>query len=83
MILGDNLYYGQGSPDGISVLPQIEPKTKRATVFAYRVATPERYGVIVYDKNGNPTDIIEKPKNSPSKWAVTGFYFYDNDVRRD
>ena len=77
MILGDNLYYGQGLP---LMLPQVAKKPSGATVFGYRVANPERYGVIAYDKQGQPTDIIEKPKDPPSKWVVTGFYFYDNQV---
>jgi glucose-1-phosphate thymidylyltransferase len=77
MILGDNLYYGEGLP---TLLPKVAKKAKGATVFGYRVADPERYGVIAFDKKNKPTDIIEKPKEAPSKWAVTGFYFYDNQV---
>jgi glucose-1-phosphate thymidylyltransferase len=77
MILGDNLYYGQGLP---IVLPQVAKKTHGATVFGYRVSEPERYGVIAYDKQSNPIDIIEKPKVAPSRWVVTGLYFYDNQV---
>ncbi|HEU0117496.1 MAG TPA: glucose-1-phosphate thymidylyltransferase RfbA [Alphaproteobacteria bacterium] len=77
MILGDNLYFGHGLQD---LLPQIAKRKSGATVFAYRVANPERYGVIEYNKKGQPTDVIEKPKKAPSKWAVTGLYFYDNDV---
>ena len=77
MILGDNLYYGQGLHD---ILPQVAKKKSGATVFAYRVAQPERYGVVVYDTKKRPIDIIEKPKKAPSKWAVTGLYFYDNQV---
>lgn len=77
MILGDNLYYGQGLQD---ILPQVAQKNTGATVFGYRVAQPERYGVIAYDKNGRLVDIIEKPSKAPSKWAVTGLYFYDNQV---
>jgi glucose-1-phosphate thymidylyltransferase len=77
MILGDNLYYGQGLS---TLLPQTAKKKTGATVFGYRVSNPERYGVVMYDKQGEPVDIIEKPKNSTSRWAVTGLYFYDNQV---
>jgi glucose-1-phosphate thymidylyltransferase len=77
MILGDNLYYGQGFP---IILPQIAKKSGGATVFSYRVSNPERYGVVIHDKNGTPIDIVEKPKKALSKWAVTGLYYYDNQV---
>ena len=77
MILGDNLYYGQGLQD---LLHKAASKKEGATVFGYRVANPERYGVIAYDKKERPIDIIEKPKKPPSLWAVTGLYFYDHRV---
>jgi len=77
MILGDNLYYGQGLQD---LLPLAAKKKTGATVFGYRVASPERYGVVKYDEKGRAVDILEKPKKAPSKWAVTGLYFYDNQV---
>jgi glucose-1-phosphate thymidylyltransferase len=77
MILGDNLYYGEGLP---TLLLQAAKKSSGATVFGYRVSHPERYGVITYDKEDRPVDIIEKPKVAPSRWAVTGLYFYDNQV---
>jgi glucose-1-phosphate thymidylyltransferase len=77
MILGDNLYYGQSLP---GLLNRAAAKEKGATVFAYRVANPERYGVVAYDPEGRPVDIVEKPAVPPSRWAVTGLYFYDNDV---
>jgi glucose-1-phosphate thymidylyltransferase len=77
MILGDNVYYGHGLP---IILPQVAKKTTGATVFGYRVSDPERYGVIVYDKDNKPIDIVEKPKTPLSRWAVTGLYFYDNQV---
>jgi glucose-1-phosphate thymidylyltransferase len=77
MILGDNLYHGHGLP---ALLPQAAAKNKGATVFGYRVSHPERYGVIAYNKDNKPIDIIEKPKEAPSHWAVTGLYFYDNQV---
>ncbi len=77
MILGDNLYYGQGLQQ---LLGQAAFKPTGATVFAYRVSQPERYGVVAYDKNERPIDIVEKPKKPPSSWACTGLYFYDNTV---
>ncbi|MDD5586972.1 MAG: glucose-1-phosphate thymidylyltransferase RfbA [Alphaproteobacteria bacterium] len=77
LILGDNLFYGQGLQ---RCLQQASNKARGATVFGYRVANPERYGVIVYDKKDNPIDLVEKPKKVPSNWAVTGLYFYDNQV---
>ncbi len=77
MVLGDNLYYGHGLH---AVLHTAAQKPSGATVFAYRVSNPERYGVIVYNANNMPEDILEKPQNPPSRWAVTGLYFYDNHV---
>jgi glucose-1-phosphate thymidylyltransferase len=77
LILGDNLYYGQGLP---VLLPRVAKKNTGATVFAYRVSNPEQYGVVVYDQSGQPIDIVEKPKHAPSRWVVTGLYFYDNQV---
>ncbi len=77
MILGDNLYYGQGLS---SLLLEVAAKAQGATVFGYRVSQPERYGVIAWGPDGAPVDIVEKPKKAPSRWAVTGLYFYDNDV---
>ena len=77
MILGDNLYHGHGLPD---LLRQAAAKPTGATIFGYRVAQPERYGVLAFDAHGTPADVIEKPEIPPSHWAVTGLYFYDNDV---
>jgi glucose-1-phosphate thymidylyltransferase len=77
MILGDNLYYGEGLP---ALLSEATKHESGATVFAYRVAHPEQYGVVKYNAAGDIIDIIEKPKQPPSKWAVTGLYFYDNSV---
>jgi glucose-1-phosphate thymidylyltransferase len=77
MILGDNLYYGHGLQD---LLAEAVKKKNGATVFGYRVAHPEHYGVVAYDKKGNPVDIVEKPKKPPSRCAITGLYFYDNQV---
>ena len=77
LILGDNLFYGHGLS---AELADAAKRKERATVFAYRVNEPNRYGVLKFDDEGDPTDIIEKPDQFLSNWAVTGLYFYDNDV---
>jgi glucose-1-phosphate thymidylyltransferase len=79
LVLGDNIFYGHGLAD---LLMDARRRTAGATVFAYEVADPERYGVISFRTNGEPTAIDEKPKNPQSNWAVTGLYFYDNEVLR-
>ncbi|TWT63791.1 glucose-1-phosphate thymidylyltransferase RfbA [Rubinisphaera italica] len=77
LILGDNIFYG----DKLShSLQRVNEQTDQSTVFAYHVRDPERYGVIVPDENGKAIDIEEKPKQPKSKLAVTGLYFYDNQV---
>ena len=79
LILGDNIFYG----DGLHQLLNNAAKRKvGATIFAYEVVDPERYGVISFDATGKATSIEEKPKQPKSKWAVTGLYFYDNIVLR-
>jgi glucose-1-phosphate thymidylyltransferase len=75
LVLGDNIYYGNGLPE---LLQQAEKVTDGATVFAYRVTDPERYGVVEFDAGGRALSIEEKPKNPRSSWAVTGLYYYDN-----
>ncbi|WP_437186074.1 glucose-1-phosphate thymidylyltransferase RfbA [Planctomicrobium sp. SH668] len=77
LVLGDNIYYGH---DLQKLLQSAASRETGATVFAYRVSDPERYGVISFDENGKPVDIIEKPRQPKSRYAVTGLYFYDNDV---
>jgi len=77
LILGDNIFYGHGMT---GQLQSASSQTDGATVFAYWVKDPERYGVITFDKTEQPIDIQEKPKNPKSNWAVTGLYFYDNRV---
>ena len=77
LILGDNLFYGHDLP--VSVETAAQRKTG-ATVFAYHVNDPERYGVVQFDKNHKAIDIEEKPKVPKSNWAVTGLYFYDQNV---
>jgi glucose-1-phosphate thymidylyltransferase len=77
LILGDNIYFGHGLPD---LLANAVQRLAGATVFAYHVADPERYGVVGFDERGRATSIEEKPKTPRSNFAVTGLYFYDRDV---
>lgn len=77
LILGDNLFFGQGLARRLQ-LASAQPKG--ATVFAYNVADPERYGVVAFDAKGRATSIEEKPKQPKSNYAVTGLYFLDSDV---
>jgi glucose-1-phosphate thymidylyltransferase len=79
MILGDNIFYGHGLPEQ---LRQGAARETGATVFAYTVRDPQRYGVVELDGEGKAIRIEEKPANPRSPWAVTGLYFYDNDVVR-
>ena len=77
LILGDNVFYGAGLG---SKLTTAAGKPSGATVFAYHVEDPERYGVVSFDEAGHATSIVEKPESPLSPWAVTGLYFYDNRV---
>ena len=77
LALGDNIFYGQGFA---ALLQRVAARTSGATVFAYRVRDPERYGVVSFDASGRAVDIQEKPKISHSNFAVTGLYFYDHRV---
>jgi glucose-1-phosphate thymidylyltransferase len=77
LILGDNIFYGQGFQ---KMLLQAASRARGATVFAYRVKDPERYGVVEFDASCRALSIEEKPRRPKSNYAVTGLYFYDNDV---
>jgi glucose-1-phosphate thymidylyltransferase len=77
LVLGDNIFFGHGFPDR---LREAAKRDSGATVFAYWVSDPERYGVVELDENGNAMSLEEKPQTPKSNWAVTGLYFYDGDV---
>jgi len=74
LILGDNIFFGHGLPE---VLAAATEKERGATVFAYHVTDPERYGVVEFDQAGKVNSIIEKPENPASSYAITGLYFVD------
>ncbi|MEO8007542.1 MAG: glucose-1-phosphate thymidylyltransferase RfbA, partial [Betaproteobacteria bacterium] len=77
LILGDNIFYGHD----LSIrLQEATKNTSGATIFAYQVTDPQRYGVVEFDANGRAASIEEKPNQPKSRFAVTGLYFYDNDV---
>jgi len=77
LVLGDNIFYGHGLPEQLRAASE---RSTGATVFAYRVRDPERYGVVSFDAQGRALEIEEKPRQPKSHFAVTGLYFYDNDV---
>jgi glucose-1-phosphate thymidylyltransferase len=77
LVLGDNIFYGHGLPEQLEAA---SARTEGATIFAYHVRDPERYGVVHFDGRGQALDIEEKPVQPKSNFAVTGLYFYDNQV---
>jgi glucose-1-phosphate thymidylyltransferase len=77
LVLGDNIFYGQHFTDKLLAAAKIE---KGASVFGYRVTDPERFGVVEFDDTGKALSLEEKPEEPKSNYAVTGLYFYDNDV---
>lgn len=77
LVLGDNIFYGS---DFAQVLQQVVQHDTGATVFAYYVSDPERYGVVSFDVDGKALSLEEKPKQPKSNYAVTGLYFYDHDI---
>lgn len=79
MVLGDNIFFGDALPDRLAVA---DAKTIGGTVFGYHVSDPERYGVVRFDDQFNPLELVEKPVDPPSNYAVTGLYFLDGDAPR-
>ena len=79
LVLGDNIFFGHGLPE---MLARADAQTEGGTVFGYRVADPERYGVVDFDADGQVRQIIEKPAKPPSNFAVTGLYFLDGNAPR-
>jgi glucose-1-phosphate thymidylyltransferase len=77
LVLGDNIFYGHDFQKLLQIAAQ---RTEGATVFAYAVNDPERYGVVEFDKDGKAISLAEKPTHPKSRYAVTGLYFYDNQV---
>ena len=77
LVLGDNIFYGHGLTE---LLQKVIARKNGATVFAYWVKDPERYGVVEFNKQEQPIRVEEKPKDPKSNWAITGLYFYDNEV---
>lgn len=77
LVLGDNIYYGQGFSE---ILTRAASREEGATVFGYYVRDPERYGVVEFDRDGAVLSIEEKPERPRSHYAITGLYFYDNEV---
>ena len=77
LILGDNIFYGHGLPEHLA---RAAGRDGGGSIFAYQVADPRRYGVLELDGDKNVSGVVEKPETPPSNWAVTGLYFFDNEV---
>lgn len=77
MVLGDNIFFGHGLPE---ILAAADARPSGGTVFGYHVSDPERYGVVGFDADGKAQQIVEKPENPPSNYAVTGLYFLDGEA---
>ena len=77
LILGDNIFYGHGLPEQLS---RAVGRKSGCSIFAYQVADPRRYGVLVLDGDGKISGVVEKPETPPSNWAVTGLYYFDSKV---
>jgi glucose-1-phosphate thymidylyltransferase len=77
LILGDNIFFGHGMPEALAAACA---RPAGASVFAYQVSDPERYGVVELDAEARPLSIVEKPSAAKSKWAVTGLYFFDQQI---
>ncbi len=80
LVLGDNIFFGQGLTELLNKAVRDVSTAGGATVFGYYVNDPERYGIVEFDKDGTVLSVEEKPRHPKSKYAVTGLYFYDNDV---
>lgn len=80
LVLGDNIYFGHGLPDILAKARRQQEQAGGASIFAYQVADPERYGVVAFDADQRALSIEEKPARPASNWAVTGLYFYDEQV---
>lgn len=80
MVLGDNIFYGNGFGKSLKAAAENAEKNGRATVFGYYVTDPERFGVVAFDENGKAVSVEEKPKNPKSNYAITGLYFYPAGV---
>jgi glucose-1-phosphate thymidylyltransferase len=77
LVLGDNSFFGNALP---AVLRRVASRETGATVFSYQVRDPERYGVVTFDDADRAISIVEKPENPASRWAITGLYFFANEV---
>lgn len=80
LVLGDNIFYGQGFTGMLRTAVERTASSKEATIFAYKVKDPQRYGVVTIDERGKAVNIVEKPKDPETNYAVVGLYFYPNEV---